>query len=127
MEVNGDMTMGEMVEEIYNTTVSTTPKGKIVGTVTGSGTINIANTVKKFAELTSSNFLIVITQAPYTTAGEDNGGYCLADGFKPSLSYNPSNGVISIGGLNQLVHVKDKGGWNRVAATQNITANIIMI
>ena len=121
------MTMGEMVQEIYNATASTTPKGKIVGTVTGSGTINISKTIEKFSKLSSSNFLIVITQAPYTNAGEDNGGYCLADGCQPSLSYNASTGVISIGGLSQSIHVKDKGGWNRVAATQNITANIVMI
>ena len=121
------MTTGEMIKEIYNSTASTSPKAKMIGSITGSGTINISNTVEKFSELTNSNFLIVVTVGSFAQASIDNNAYCTADGFTPTLLYNKSSGILSVDGLSQRVHSLDKSGWDRSAVTQLMTANIYLI
>lgn len=124
------MTVGEMVKKIYDNMFSSSTTAQFLATITGKGTINIANVTSKYPSLTVSNFLIDITSGPDTYTGDYyNGGnnYGRVSGFTVSKSYDAKSGILTISGLSQTVYLWDKGGWGRESGIQNMTANVYMV
>lgn len=96
MEVPGDMTMGEMVEEIYN--VECKGKGlQYLTSITGNGSVNISKLYPNYKNITASNILLVLTQIQLRLWDGKIGGTTYA----PGKSYNPSTGVLNVSGLTQ--------------------------
>lgn len=124
------MTVGEMVKKIYDSMFSSSSTAQFLATITGSGTINIANVTSKYASLAVSNFLIDITSGADTYTGDytSNGvNYGRAAGFTVSKSYDVNSGILTISGLAQTIYAWDKGGFARCSGTQYMTANVYMV
>lgn len=123
------MTIGEMIEKIYDSTVNNKPTSIMVGSITGSGTINIKNLTDDYANKTESNFIIDVTKSPSViTSDATNASYkSKATGFTVSKSYNSSTGVLTISGLSQVISlVNASTNQNRQTVTQNLTASVYM-
>ena len=123
------MTMGEMIEKLYDTCVVKSSKAKLIGSITGSGTINITEITDDYANLTNENFIISITTMPgITTSGSQSGSrvYGKGSGFTVTKSYDASTGILSVSGLVQTIYAWDASGRNS-ASNQSATANVYLV
>ena len=131
MEVNGDMTMGEMVEEIYKSLTTGVTHATKIGTLTGDGSIDISSKYPNYRQFTIENFLIVITKIPdaYSNGCSQNTGACArAVGTVPTKAYDASTGVLTVTGLSQPIQVLWVGNMQPMAdGTQTFTADIYAI
>ena len=87
------MTMGEMVEEIYN--VECKGKGlQYLTSITGNGTVNIRKLYPNYKNITASNILLVLTKVQLKLWD----GNSTINGA-PGKSYNASTGDLTVSNL----------------------------
>ena len=130
MEVNSDMTMGEMVEEIYKSLTTGVTHATKIGTLTGDGTINIASKYPSYKQFTVENFLIVITNVPdtWSTASKLQATYSIhAVGAVPRKTYDASTGTLTVTGLQQNIYVTHESWGAVIGCSQTFTADIYAI
>ena len=116
------MTMGEMVEALYKRTQKAEYKN--VGTISGNGSVSISSKISSYKNLNASDMLIVITSGGSSRTGESGYKFAQVDGFAPRLSYDATNGIITLSGMTQAVRYMDVNGSTTKASTQTMTANI---
>ena len=123
------MTIGQMLKKIYDNTVNNKLTATIIGSITGSGKIDVKNLTDDYANKKESNFIIDVTKSTSVITNDaTNASYkAKAAGFTVSKSYDASTGILTISGLSQVISlVNASTNQNRQAVTQNLTANIYM-
>lgn len=130
-------------------TQGTGNKAYYLGTLSSGSTMNVAAKYDDYANLTSANFVIV-PQSRSTSSSKSNRTYVDFGGWystsedtntaaynQPSISYNPSTGVLSftstivVGGsaydTNEDSPGDGKWNWTYPSATVGLTAKVYLL
>ena len=89
------MTMGEMIQKIYDNTTKSIKTLRRVGNISGNGTISCTS-IPNYRSLTTSNFLLVYMSGTSTISGK--GGLPIGYNSNGTLAftYTASTGVLKI-------------------------------
>ena len=89
------MTMGEMIQKIYDTTTGSVKTLRRIGNISGNGKISCTS-IPNYTSLTTSNFLLVYMSGTSTISGK--GGLPVGYNSNGTLNfiYDASTGVLQI-------------------------------
>ena len=88
----------------------------MLGSISGSGTIDVKNFYDKYETLTNENFAYAITSRTisFGNISSYSGGVAV-----PSLSYDASTGILSITNLSASTYVAGRDSYS-ISASANI-------